>query len=108
MSAAELDHGPRTLSPASSGEILDRHGLRWTKSRGPLDVRLAKRLVKGADEMIIGEGAGETLRSVPAEGRAEAWALIKRELHPAEHWRYRAFDFRSEDGRVLLYVEESC
>ncbi|MGC2997805.1 hypothetical protein ACPF8X_05195 [Streptomyces sp. G35A] len=96
------------LSPASVGELVDQQGCPWTKNRGPLDVRLTRRLVSGADEMIIGEGAGEVLRPVPAEGREEAWTLIRDGLDTPESGRYRAFDFRSEDGRVLLYVEEFC
>ncbi|MFV2117346.1 hypothetical protein ACE14D_02425 [Streptomyces sp. Act-28] len=96
------------LSPASAGELVDPQGCLWAKSRGPLDARLARRLVSGADEMIIGEGAGEALRPVPADERQEAWNLIRDELDAAAPGRYQAFDFRSEDGRVLLYVEESC
>ncbi|MGV9887040.1 hypothetical protein [Streptomyces sp. NPDC003395] len=97
-------------SPASSGELVDERGCRWTKSRGPLDVRLVKRLVRGADEVIVGEGAGEVLRPVPAEEREAAWALIKDGLDTAgsETWTYQAYEFRSEDGRILLYVEEFC
>ncbi|MFD1663201.1 hypothetical protein ACFSL4_34825 [Streptomyces caeni] len=96
------------LSPASAGELVDGRGCLWAKSRGPLDARLAKRLVRGADEMIIGEGAGEVLRPVPADGREEAWALIKDRLDAPEPGTYQAYDFRSQDGRVLLYVEEFC
>ncbi|MEU6482468.1 hypothetical protein [Streptomyces sp. NPDC046887] len=96
------------LSPASSGELVDEQGRLWVKHRGPLDVRLVRRLVRGADAMLIGEGAGEVLRPVPAEGREEAWALVKDRLDTAEGEGYRAYDFRSEDGRVLLYLEEFC
>ncbi|MEU2876422.1 hypothetical protein [Streptomyces sp. NPDC007070] len=100
------------LSPASSGELVDERGCRWTRSRGPLDVRPAGRLVRGADEMIVGEGAGGALRPVPEEGREAAWALIKDGLGTAGSatWTYQAYAFRSEDGRdrVLLYVEEFC
>ncbi|MFI9155656.1 hypothetical protein [Streptomyces sp. NPDC053367] len=96
------------LSPASAGELVDTQGRTWTMSRGPLDVRLARRLVRGAEEMVIGESAGEVLRPVPADGREEAWSLIKDALEEPESGRYRAYDFRSEDGRVLLYVEEFC
>ncbi|MFE4051739.1 hypothetical protein [Streptomyces sp. YIM B13518] len=96
------------LSPASAGELVDQQSRLWTKNRGPLDARLTRRLVRGADEMIIGEGAGEVLRPVPADGREEAWALIKEGLDTPESGRFRAFDFRSGDGRVLLYVEEFC
>lgn len=96
------------LSPASAGELVDPQGGLWTKSRGPLNARLTRRLVNGADEMIIGAGAGEVLRPVPAEAREEAWTLIKDGLDTPESGRYQAYDFRSEDDRVLLYVEEFC
>ncbi|MEV7128247.1 hypothetical protein [Streptomyces sp. NPDC093260] len=97
-------------SPATSGELVDERGCLWTKSRGPLDVRLAKRLVRGADEMIVGEGAGEVLRPVPEEEREAAWALVEDGLGTAGSgtWTYQAHAFRSGDGRVLLYVEEFC
>ncbi len=65
--------------------------------------------MSGADEMISGESAGEVPRPVPTDGRDEAWALIKKDgLVTPESGRYQAYDFRSEDGRVLLYVEEFC
>ncbi|MFF0203840.1 hypothetical protein [Streptomyces sp. NPDC005017] len=102
------DPGTGQLSPASSGELVDGRGRLWTRSRGPLDVRLAKRLVRGADEMIIGEGAGEVLRPVPAEGRDEAWELLRDRLEPGGPGTHQAYEFRSEDDRVLLYVEEFC
>ncbi|MCK8680607.1 hypothetical protein [Streptomyces lichenis] len=100
--------GADLLSPASSGELVDEQGRLWTRHRGPMDVRLVRRLVRGADAMLIGEGAGEVLRPVPAEGREEAWALVKDRLDTAEGEGYRAYDFRSEDGCVLLYLEEFC
>ncbi|MFF8595214.1 hypothetical protein ACF061_27960 [Streptomyces sp. NPDC015220] len=111
---ASLEHvegsDPATgdLSPASAGELVDGQGCLWVKSQGPLDARVARRLVRGADEMIIGEGAGEVLRPVPVEERETAWLLIKDRLDAPESGTYQAYDFRSKDGRVLLYVEEFC
>jgi hypothetical protein len=108
LEAAEGSDPAGRLSPAGSGELVDGQGRLWIKSRGPLDVRLARRLVRGADEMIVGEGAGEVLRPVPADEREEAWELIKDRLDPSESGTYQAYEFRSEDDRVLLYVEEFC
>ncbi|MET9730336.1 hypothetical protein ABZZ79_06625 [Streptomyces sp. NPDC006458] len=84
------DPGAGQLSPASSGELVDGQGLLWTKRRGPLDTRPAKRLVRGADEMIVEEGAGEVLRPVPAEGREEVWELLKDRLEPGESGTHQA------------------
>ncbi|MDI9887725.1 hypothetical protein QMZ92_25985 [Streptomyces sp. HNM0645] len=106
MEGSDPDTGQ--LSPASAGELVDQQGCLWRKNRGPLDTRVIRRLVSGADELIVGEGAGEVLRPVPTDGREEVWTLIKDELNTSESGRYQAFDFRSEDGRVLLYIEEFC
>jgi hypothetical protein len=100
--------GPDLPSPATAGELTDEHGAVWTVFRGPLDARLAARLVRGAELMIVGEGAGETLRTVPAGARAPLWRELRDRLDSPYPGAYRAFEFRSVDGRRLLYLEESC
>ncbi|MFI8190324.1 hypothetical protein ACIF8T_16200 [Streptomyces sp. NPDC085946] len=105
---AEYSDDVTGLSPAGSGELLDGKGCRWTRRRGPLDTRLARRLVRTADEMIVGEGAGEVLRSVPAGEREAEWTGLKDRLDSAGPGSYQAHEFSAPDGRTLLYVEEFC
>lgn len=71
-------------------------------------MRLAKRLVRTADVMIIGEGAGDRLRCVPVEERDTAWAGIKDRIGSDGLPSYRAYQFHSADGRQLLYIEQTC
>jgi hypothetical protein len=105
---AETGEGSLVPSPATAGEFVDELGCRWAKSRGPLDPRLAKRLVRTADDMIIGEGAGDVLRSVPHDDREAAWADIEDRLDSSEQRTYQAYEFASADGRTLVYFEEFC
>ncbi|MFJ5100502.1 hypothetical protein [Streptomyces sp. NPDC088554] len=71
-------------------------------------MRLAKRLVRAADVMIIGEGASDRLWCVPAEERDAAWAGIKDRIDSDDLPSYRPYQFNSADGRDLLYIEQSC
>lgn len=96
------------LSPASSGEFMDEKGRSWTRRRGPLEPRLAKRLVRTADEMIIGEGAGEILRFVEPAHREAEWAGLKDRIDRTDLHTYQAYEFSSPDGLTLLYFEEFC
>ncbi|WP_433544570.1 hypothetical protein ACQPZG_05315 (plasmid) [Streptomyces sp. CA-294286] len=108
LEPAEPDGGPFVLSPAGAGELADADGCRWKVLRGPLDVRLAKRLVHGADVMIIGEGAGDRLRCVPVEEKGAAWAGIKDRIGSEGLPSYQPYQFISADGRQLLYIEQTC
>lgn len=108
LGPADPDDGAHVLSPAGSGELVDADGCRWAVNRGPLDVRLAKRLVRSADVMIIGESAGDHLRPVPGEERDAAWAGIKDRVYSDDRPSYRPYHFTSADGRTLLYIEQSC
>ncbi|MEV5429503.1 hypothetical protein [Streptomyces sp. NPDC052701] len=103
----ECSDGLTGLSPAGSGELVDGEGCRWTRRRGPLGPRLARRLMRTADTVIVGERAGEVLRSVPAGDRAAEWAGLKDRLDSPEPV-CQAHEFCAPDGRTLLYVEESC
>lgn len=108
LDPADPDDGPLVLSPAGAGELVDADGCRWTVSRGPLDARLAKRLVHSADVMIIGESAGDRLRPVPTGERDAAWAGVKDHLTGDDLPSYRPYQFASADDRTLLYIEQSC
>ncbi|GAA2985503.1 hypothetical protein GCM10010447_12820 [Streptomyces fulvorobeus] len=108
LEPAEPVDGPLALSPAGTGELVDADGCRWLVHRGPLDVRLAKRRVRTADVMIIGEGAGDRLRCVPPEERDAAWASIKDRIDSDGLPSYQPYQFTSADGRELLYIEQTC
>ncbi|MER5210330.1 hypothetical protein ABT063_07065 [Streptomyces sp. NPDC002838] len=108
MQPVETGEGNLVPSPATAGEFVDEQGCLWTKSRGPLDPRSAKRLVRTADDMIIGEGAGDVLRSVPHDDRQAAWANIEDRLDSSELHTYQAYEFASANGRTLVYFEEFC
>ncbi|MFJ8540640.1 hypothetical protein ACIRFH_01235 [Streptomyces sp. NPDC093586] len=95
-------------SPAGREEFADDEGRLWRKVRGPLHRRLARRLVTRADELIIGEGAGERFRHVPATERIAAWHQIEDRLMAECTPSYAPYEFVSADGLTLLYIEESC
>lgn len=108
MPPAEADEGSLVPSPATAGEFVDERGCLWTKVRGPLDPRLARRLVRTADDMIIGEGAGDVLRSVSPDDREAAWTDLEGRLDSPDLHTYQAYEFASADGRTLVYFEEFC
>ncbi|MGW6457184.1 hypothetical protein ACWF94_14905 [Streptomyces sp. NPDC055078] len=97
-----------TYSPATAGEFVDEHSTLWTKVRGPLDARLAARLVRSADRMIVGESAGEELCDVPDDERTTRWSEIRKRLDSPDLDTYQAFEFVSGDGDSLLYLEGYC
>jgi hypothetical protein len=96
------------LSPAGRTEFVDDTGRLWQKVRGPLQPRLAQRLMTQADELIIGEGGGERFRHVGSDDRLATWHAIKDRLDSDGTPSYRPFQFSSADGRTLLYIEEDC
>ncbi|MFD0256992.1 hypothetical protein ACFXKJ_39625 [Kitasatospora indigofera] len=95
-------------SPAGAREFVDDEGLLWRKVRGPLERRLAARMVGTADVMIIGWGAGQDLGHLEPEERAEAWAAVKNSLQVRAIPSFTPYEFATEDGLTLLYIEESC
>ncbi|MFF2073887.1 hypothetical protein ACFVXG_03930 [Kitasatospora sp. NPDC058162] len=95
-------------SPADRDEFTDESGFTWQKIRGPIERRLAARLVENADVMIVGWGAGQELRHLATEERGAVWKEIKDRLRTPNIPSYRPFEYASADGLSLLYIEENC
>jgi hypothetical protein len=95
-------------SPAGRSEFVDDVGQLWQKVRGPLDRKLARRLLTHADTLIIGEGGGGRFRHVPADDRLAAWNDIEDRLSADTIPSYVPYQFVSAEGLTLLYIEESC
>jgi flavin-dependent dehydrogenase len=110
LEPAEEVGGELVPSPATAGLLVDDDGDAWVLTRRPLDARVARRLVRRADVVIIGDGAGDVLRRVgtAAEDREAAWAEVEDRLGREDLPGYEAFRGESDDGRKLLYLEQSC
>ncbi|MFC8717993.1 hypothetical protein [Kitasatospora sp. NPDC057198] len=98
---------PGRLWPGSSREFTDAHGYHWRRrGRTGLDPRRAARLVRDADVMI--SGPWELHHLAPGE-RAAAWAEATAAPAPGEEGiSYAAYEFVSEEGLTLLYLERHC
>ncbi|MFC7220250.1 hypothetical protein ACFQLX_19080 [Streptomyces polyrhachis] len=96
------------LSPAGRKEFVDDTGRRWLRVRGPLDPRVARRLVARADALIVGEVGGGRLRHVPPADRETTWHRVKERPTGDSVPGYAPYEFVSEDGMTLLYFEEGC
>ena len=109
LEPAEETGGESVPSPATAGLLVDDGGAR-VLTKHPLDARAARRLMRRADVVIIGDGAGDVLRRIgtAAEDREAAWAEVEGRLGREGIPSYEAFHGESEDGRKLLYLEQSC
>ncbi|MEU6011767.1 hypothetical protein [Streptomyces sp. NPDC047453] len=106
------------LSVVNTGVIDDWAGGTWHLTGKELDVRVARRLAISADLMVLGRGGSTQLEAVPAEQRAAVWETASRRYEgpggkvEGPEWPkeplYCAFKFASEDGRILLLIDESC
>ncbi|WP_143071804.1 hypothetical protein [Streptomyces radiopugnans] len=110
LGPAEETGGEFVPSPATAGLLVDGDGDAWVLTKHPLDARMARRLMRRADVVIIGDGAGDVLRRVgtAAQDREAAWAEVEDRLGREDHPGYAAFRGQSDDGRRLLYIEQSC
>ncbi|MBV2155019.1 hypothetical protein [Kitasatospora sp. SUK 42] len=102
--------GPYRQYPVAAGGFLDARGRYWRLARGPLERRLAKRLMTDADEMTLGDWGGGWHEDFPddfvpvlltPEERPAAWQAALAEDH-------QAYEFRAEGGLTLLYLDISC
>ncbi|MER7756060.1 hypothetical protein [Kitasatospora sp. NPDC097643] len=100
----------------AAGGFVDADGCRWRLVRGPVDPRLAKRLAAGADEMTLGgwdrwhEDFPDELMPVllaPQE-REDAWREVRDRFDAPQPPSHQAYEFVSEDGRTLLYIDTWC
>jgi hypothetical protein len=108
LPAPDADDGPMVPSPATARRLTDADGTPWVLRRGPLDARLARRLTRSADAMVLGRNAGLELVPVEPGDRAAIWADLADRLDAETLPAYAAYEFTSDDGGTLLYIEESC
>ncbi|MFI6359254.1 hypothetical protein ACIBJF_43240 [Streptomyces sp. NPDC050743] len=117
-SMAPADPPEQWMSVVETGVIDEHAGTRWQLKRGPLDVRVARRLATSASLMVIGDGASTRFRDVPVDQRTETWTraearyegpggIIKGPDWPIEPV-YNAYEFESDDGRSMLLLDETC
>ncbi|MGF1240271.1 hypothetical protein ACQSME_23840 [Streptomyces sp. 2-6] len=105
-------------SAVGTGVIEEHAGARWQLRRGPLDVRVARRLAVTASLLVVGNGAGTGLRDVPADRRAGTWTCAEARYEgpggtvEGPDWPtepvYHAYEFESDDGRSMLLLDETC
>jgi cell wall assembly regulator SMI1 len=106
-----------TLSPGSSGELVDPDGQRWTVRKRRLDPRTVRRLLKRHDGLVLfGEAGGFQLRWIPPAERPALWERVRHCYAVSRSGRppgdcamdYTGYEFTTADQRRLLYLEESC
>ncbi|GED89306.1 hypothetical protein TNCT6_63910 [Streptomyces sp. 6-11-2] len=106
------------MSVVETGVIDEHAGAWWQLKRGPLDVRVARRLADSASLMVVGHAASARFQDVPVDQRAETWTraeeryegpggAIKGPDWPIEPV-YNAYEFESDDGRSMLLLDETC
>ena len=95
--------------PLHDREWVDNDGSAWRMRGGPLDAKQARRLMRRADVHVV-----RAYELTVAEVRgAERDALLARveEFFAGNAPRYSEFelgDFRDQDHRVTLMIQESC
>ncbi|MFJ8039750.1 hypothetical protein ACIRBX_04435 [Kitasatospora sp. NPDC096147] len=103
------------VDPMTARAFTDAEGHHWVLSRGPLDPRRAKRMATAADEMALSgpdhhdEATNRWLPAfLPRADRLAAWQEVA-QLYGADGMlSHVAYEFTSEDGRVLLYIQTFC
>ncbi|MFD4400031.1 hypothetical protein [Kitasatospora sp. NPDC058478] len=100
-------------SPLMARGFTDADGRHWRLARGPLDPRRAKRLAVGADMMSMGDyyedrAEGWLPRFLSEAERPAAWLKARARFGAADLPIHEAYEFTTEDGLVLLYIETYC
>ncbi|MFD5919295.1 hypothetical protein ACFVYP_17460 [Kitasatospora sp. NPDC058201] len=110
---AEEAEGSHVLPPVTARGFTDADGCHWRLLRGPLDPRRAKRLAVSADVMSMGDYYDDQARRwlprfLAADERPAAWLETKARLGAVYLPIHEAYEFTTDDGRVLLYIETYC
>ncbi|WP_406194559.1 hypothetical protein OH807_05450 [Kitasatospora sp. NBC_01560] len=113
LEPVEHPYSAGVLPPVAAGGFTDAAGCRWTRARGPLDPRRAKRLVRAADAMAFGTAYDHVLEDwfpafLTGAGRAAAWEEIREHYGSEGLPSHLAYEFTAEDGRTLLFVDTDC
>lgn len=97
-------------SAPTLGRLVDPSGVLWLL-RLPLTDLAARKLAATADVMIVGDGMSNAF--VDQRDRAAMWASIEKHgclpnEEPDDYLEYVPYEFDSEGGLVLLYLERHC
>ncbi|TYC68616.1 hypothetical protein [Streptomyces sp. CB01881] len=111
--SAEEPGGSHVLPPVAARGFTDADGCHWRLVRGPLDPRRAKRLAVGADVMSMGEYYDDQAqcwlpRFLAEAERPAAWLAARARFGAADLPIHEAYEFTTDDGRVLLFIETYC
>jgi len=92
------------------GRWEDESGQVWLKRRS-LTTSGARKMLTTAEVMVIGDP--DQHRSVNGSERQVVWDSIEKlgclpEEEPSDYLTYEPYEFDSEDGRTMLFVQRQC
>lgn len=92
------------------GRLVDPSGKMWALRRS-LTHSAARKLSVIADEMIIGDGGFDSV--IDERDRESIWASVEKhgrlpDEEPDPHLEYAPYEFDSEGGLILLYLQRRC
>jgi hypothetical protein len=101
-------------SAVRAREWVDPDGTRWRRRGGPADVRRAERLLRSADVRVLHfYGPGAPTEIAPGD-REALWARVRPYVRdrfirvPGDFADFEVAEFKDDDRRSLLVIEESC
>jgi hypothetical protein len=98
--------------PVRSGEYMDESGVRWRMRGGELPWKRIERLIHDPRVRVLHADQNE-IRDVSTEQGEEFMAMIRPYLNGKsvaadDYTDFRAGEFKDDQGRSLLMVEEAC
>jgi hypothetical protein len=98
--------------PVRSGEYMDESGVRWQMRGGELPWKRIERLIHDPRVRVLHADQNK-IRDVSTEHREEFLATIRPYLNGKsvaadDYTDFRAGEFKDDQGRSLLVVEETC
>jgi hypothetical protein len=101
-------------SPIRDRRFIDHHGLPWQMRRGDLRWSRIEHLIRDPEVPVLHVYLHE-IKGVPIEERETLLATIRPYLKPArggtepsDHTDFLAAEFKGDDHRSMLVIEESC
>jgi hypothetical protein len=98
--------------PVRSGEYTDESGVRWHMRGGELPWKRVERLIHDPQVRVLHADQNE-IRDVSREHRDEFMAMIRpyldgKSITADDYTDFRAGEFKDDQRRSLLVVEETC